>query len=1234
MGLNKRLIGAGATASGALTPSENFKVVTYTGNGSARSITGVGFKPDMVWIKERSGTGWHMIQDSTRGVTKRLAPNSTNAESTDTNRITSFDSDGFTLGTDGDINENGETFVAWCWKANGGTTSSNTDGSVTSTVQANTAAGFSIIKYTGNGSAGATIGHNLGVIPDMFIVKMLTDAGNNWRVYHKGIDSTSPQNYNIALNSNSARFDRTEWNDTAPTSSVFSVSDHSSVNSNTKEYICYAFADTASFSKFGSYTGTGVTQSIETGFEPAFLLSKRTSSTSDWYIIDNKRNTTNPRNNFINANTSDAEYNPTYGVNFNSNGFTFISTDLNGTGQEWIYMAFAADPDTEAPTLASSFDIKTYVGTGNAQTVGGYNFDLSKGSLLWVKSRNAANNWNQYDTIRGPKNRLVSNLSQAQDNLGGLDGFTSDGFTLRGGYDISQAYNYISYAWKADDNEPTIEEVIDDVDAKAIYTLESNANDVTGNYNATASGITYSTGKFGNAATYSGTNASSGSKIYVSNNIYGSSTSTFTVSLWIKCTNTSGEIPIAGNGGTIGGTTGYAIYLNSGKLALTFRTDPNQNFYADTTSINDNAWHHVALTCNNGDFVLYLDNSVNASGTTSNFSGNPTPTYDTYFGNRWNRNESGVIAGQIDQIRIYDSPLTAASITNLYNETQAQNSTLDIGTQAIVSAESIVSANANAGFSVVKYTGTYPTHQKIPHGLSAAPNMIMIKNLADSADWEVYHSATGNTGNLVLNDTAAFASNSGFMANTSPTATVFTVGNDGYVNGAGDGHIAYCFHDVAGYSKFGSYTSNASTKITTGFQPDFFIFKYIGGGDWYIQDATQTEGAVGSHGGNLIKKYYVPNTTAVEDSVSTGGVEIMSDGFYPTNWFDTTNGVIYAAFKKNVPSNTTLANSFKAITYTGTGSSQSITGTGFKPDLVWIKQRSGTQDQMWYDNNRGAGHYLSSNNANAQGYANTTLTSFDADGFSVGSSNSENQSGQTFVAWCWKAGNTWQSNIEGSIPSITNTNTANGFSIVKYTGTGANTTVGHNLGAAPEVMIIKDLDNTRDWAVYHIGNTGSSGNANEERLKLNLDVATTTYAPYWNGTTPTSTVFSLGNEGNVNTSGQNYIAYCWTPKSGYSKFGSYTGSGSNNNAISLGFQPDFVMVKRTNSTGGWLMFDSVRSGSNPINDRIEANNNQAEQTNSGDKWLNFNSTNFEANGSDSELNQSGGTYIYMAFKMN
>lgn len=184
------------------------------------------------------------------------------------------------------------------------------------------------------------------------------------------------------------------------------------------------------------------------------------------------------------------------------------------------------------------------------------------------------------------------------------------------------------------------------------------------------------------------------------------------------------------------------------------------------------------------------------------------------------------------------------------------------------------------------------------------------------------------------------------------------------------------------------------------------------------------------------------------------------------------------------------------------------------------------------------------------------------------------------------------------------------------------------------MILNKRLDASSDWNVFH---TSLSKNYS---LKLNKNIAAFDASAGTNGggftvdSTNMTAVAGASTQNNNNANGGQYIAYCFTSISGYSKFGSYAGSGSNNNAVTLGFQPNFVLVKRSNSTGGWPVYDSERSGSNPINDRLEANNDQAEQINSGDKWLNFNSNNFEANGSDSELNASGGTYIYMSFKIN
>jgi len=1224
MGLNKRLIGAGATASGGLTPSENFKAVTYTGNGGTQSITGVGFQPDLVWLKNREGTTWHNVTDSSRGAGKQIATNSNADEEYNSAFLTSFDSDGFSLGAANGYNNSGVDFIAWCWKANEGTTSSNSDGNITSTVQANTAAGFSIVKYDGGDISGSTstVGHGLDSAPELIIVKTYETGltASEWFVYSQEVGNTKEGN----LNQNAAfGTDTDRWNSTSPTSSVFTLgsswSDYPAYYAG--DTIAYCFHSVEGYSKFGRYTGNGSANGpiVETGFEPAFIMVKNTTSSGqDWRILDNKRNTSNPRNCYLSANNSNAEECQYNQFDFLSNGFKVITTDgsLNQNTSNFIYMAFAADPDTEAPTLASSFNIETYTGNSTSNRTIDTGFDAN---FIWIKKRNASESHVLVDSLR-PGSELYSNATNAESYYADNPKYEKDsnGFIVgnTGGANAS-GNDYVAWSWKADDNEPTLF----GGPAAAVYKFEDNYNDVTGTYNGSGtSGTSFiSGGKFNKAVAFSGTSSNMDTGITAGN--------FESWSFWFK--------PGSSN-------TGYRVLVStntSGDVGQNFEYSSSNSFYivdilggatnnsaSVTIDLRDGNWHHVVLTKTATKFTAYLDKQEKISVTNATGS-------SLQKGNEWSFGKGNYGDAnsdfKIDQARYFKSVLEQEDIDKLYAETEPDNDDLSFGAPK----ETIVSANANAGFSIVKYTGTYPTHQKIPHGLSAAPNVIIIKNLADSADWEVYHSGVGATKNFVLNDTAAPATNSGFMADTSPTATVFTVGNDGYVNGAGDEHIAYCFHDVSGYSKFGTYTGNGSAgqAITTGFKPDFVLIKStVGADNWRLYDTRR-----GITGGG----YLEPNRSDADDTSNAPNINILSNGFEitagGTSVGNNVNGNLYTyyAFAKNVPSNTTLANSFKAITYTGTGSSQSITGTGFKPDLVWIKQRSGTQDQMWYDNNRGAGHYLSSNNANAQGYANTTLTSFDADGFSVGSSNSENQSGQTFVAWCWKAGNTWQSNIEGSIPSITNTNTANGFSIVKYTGTGANTTVGHNLGAAPEVMIIKDLDNTRDWAVYHIGNTGSSGNANEERLKLNLDVATTTYAPYWNGTTPTSTVFSLGNEGNVNTSGQNYIAYCWTPKSGYSKFGSYTGTGSSGNAQDIGFQPDFVMIKST-AQYGWNIYDSKRpSGSITGRYMLIANSSDTEYTTSA-VHIDLTSTGFSfPNGYDG-TNKSSQDYIYMAFKMN
>jgi hypothetical protein len=251
-------------------PSAYFHTQLYTGNATdgvniTNDANAGNFKPDWIWIKNRTGgADWHDLTDSTRGVTKSLFSNTTSAESTQTGAVQAFLTDGFTIGDNTQVNRNANNYAAWQWKANGATTTSNTDGSITSTVQANTTAGFSIVTYTGTGST-ATVGHGLGAVPKMIIVKRR--SGNaDWRVYHESLNNT----HVIYLNTTQASETGSDvWNNTSPTSSVFTVNTNGGVNASSATYVAYCFAEKQGYSKFGGYTGNGNSNGpfVYTGFK-------------------------------------------------------------------------------------------------------------------------------------------------------------------------------------------------------------------------------------------------------------------------------------------------------------------------------------------------------------------------------------------------------------------------------------------------------------------------------------------------------------------------------------------------------------------------------------------------------------------------------------------------------------------------------------------------------------------------------------------------------------------------------------------------------------------------------------------------------------------------------------------------------------------------------------------------------------------------------------------------------
>ena len=323
--------------------SAHFTPTAFTGTQpNTQTVTTGTFQPDFTWFKSRFQAQAHMLFDAVRGAGKLLATNNVNAQGTNTGYQSAWTSTGVTVGNSAETNGAGN-MVVWSWKANGAG-SSNTDGSITSTVSANTTSGFSIVKYTGNGTAGATIGHGLGAVPKMTIIKSMT-AGEDWIIP----PLNDPTKY-VVLNSTGVGGNGVgPFNNTAATSSVFSVGTWGTTNGNSQTLIAYCFADVQGFSKIGSYIGNGnATTPTFTylGFKPAFVLIKNTTQADAWFLHDSKRDGFNDDNEYLRPNLTDAESSGINRIRLLSNGFSVPTTDKshNVNGNNYLYMAFAEEP--------------------------------------------------------------------------------------------------------------------------------------------------------------------------------------------------------------------------------------------------------------------------------------------------------------------------------------------------------------------------------------------------------------------------------------------------------------------------------------------------------------------------------------------------------------------------------------------------------------------------------------------------------------------------------------------------------------------------------------------------------------------------------------------------------------------------------------------------------------------------------------------------------------------------
>ena len=844
----------------------------------------------------------------------------------------------------------------------------------------------------------------------------------------------------------------------------------------------------------------------------------------------------------------------------------------------------------------------------------------------------------------------------------------------------------------------------------ALYQLNGDATDESGNYNGTASNVTYGTGVFGQAGFFNGSN----SRVAIPNVV--NQAANHSVSIWIKPTNFS----VARAAMSMFNGSHLMIYVTTDAGISTDGSSTGQGTTAGT--ITADAWNNVTVTYNYASvtYTIYVNGINRGTGINFNFSGRPNSI-------GCHNNGSSFVAyfnGSIDQVRIFNRALRPYEVESLYTEqyctptivpSEHFNTVLytgNGGTQSVSGAgfqpdftwiktrdqsidhiltdsvrgvskslfsnltnaesnfagnglnafnsdgftvtdlsgnnygvngssksfvawnfkaggaavsntdgtiTSQVSANVEAGFSIVSWTGN-GSGLTVGHGLGIAPKITIRKKRNNTGGWPVIYdgSIVGGSGLrfMELNTTAAQQ-----VAGQQPhTDTTFGLFN-GFDNTLNATWIAYCFAEVEGFSSFGSYVGKgASVSVVTGFEPAFVMIKRTDAAEWWNMIDNKRNPS------NPVTSRLFANLSNSEINTNPF-VNFLENGFeiIPTNNGSVnTNGgsFIYMAFAADPTTvEPTLADSFNTVTYTGTGSQITRTDVGFQPDLVWVKGRDDTWD-----------NFLTNSITNGALRLNKTLAEtpnpdflFNSDGFTTPLGGSWTQSGQGYVAWAWKGAEIPAINSNGSIKSVVSANPAAGFSIVSYTGNlTSGATVGHSLENAPKMIITKRRDTASQWCVYNQSIGGQYG------LFLNLTNAKQLESNLWNNTDSNDSVFSLGNSSNTN--GGNMIAYCFAEVAGFSKFGSYTGTQTTNNpTIDCGFEPAFVMIKCSSQAMNWAVFDNKRDTTNPNNAVLYPNLSLAE-TNSSSTGINFLSNGFQINSNlGGWINTSGANFIYMAF---
>jgi hypothetical protein len=889
------------------TVSEGFNAVTWKGNSPlSQSISGLGFSPDLVWIKSRSQTYNHVLADTVRGQGKDLYSNTTGAESSTSSELISFDADGFSVGSGGSANDPTGSlgFVAWCWDAGNGSSVSNTDGTITSTVKANPAYGFSIVSYTGTGSSG-TVGHGLsGKTPELIITKQRSSA-NPW-----------PVNSGTLFSSGNMMFlDRTDGAVAGGSNALASYSGTTfgvsaqgatgAINDNGETYIAYCFAEVAGYSSIGSYSGTGSTVSVNTGFKAAWLLIKRTDTNGfSWVMLDNTRNPSGELDDFLLAETNIVETNNgTVRVLPTATGFdvTGTATSINASGGSYIYMAFAdtreaafwkdvseensnnwtpnnldyRDSVFDSPTnnfavLNNLDNISTTYSEGSlkiSQSSFNYHsrgsFGLASGKYYWEV---------RMDSTHGEFGVCENGKMPQTDPQGAHPAYFiynngSAGVIYNNATSVSSSSATMTN-WTAND----VAMIAYDADNGNLYHglngVWQNSADPAAGTGAIITGITSQFG--GELVPFFGSGTSSARNWIVN---FGQD-STF-----------SGAKPMGAftDGNSIGNFQ-YAppagfLALCTANLPTPTIVDGSEHFNTVLYSGNDSTQSVTGVgfqpdllwlkSRTNTNSHLWVD-SVRGSGSNGLFYLVSNSTIAEVDG-------TNITSLDSDGFTLDSSAGTNGSGRNFVSWNWYTGASPTSNTDGSITSQ--VSANTAAGFSIGTFVGNQTAGATVGHGLSQAPEMIIIKDRPTVNDWPVYHASVGATAFLKLNAINAQATDSGLWNNTAPTASVFTLGSSNLANNNTKSHVFYAFHSVDGFSKVGSYIGNGSTDgsfVYTGFRPRYIILKRSSTASvtygWQIYDTARSP-----YNKALLPGFWADVSVAEADN--TYPIDLLSNGF-------------------------------------------------------------------------------------------------------------------------------------------------------------------------------------------------------------------------------------------------------------------------------------------------------------------------------------------------------------------